>query len=85
MFGKFLQSPDCMKVLSWLLDHSDDKYSAAIIAIECNMVDMSTFMAVLTVLEGGKFVSFDEYSSEDELMIGLDKDSSSVQLYSFTR
>lgn len=84
MFGKFLQTPECMSVLSWLLEHPDDMYSAAIIAIECNMVDMSTFMAVLTTLEGGDFVYFDEFS-EDDLMIGLKKDSSSVQLLTHLR
>ena len=79
MFGKFLQTPDCMKVLAWLLNHPDDKYSAAIIAIECNMVDMSSFMAVLSILEGVQYVEFDEFSSDD-LMIGLKKDSSGIDL-----
>lgn len=79
MFGKFLKTPECMEVLSWLLNHQDDKYSAAIIAIECNMVDMSTFMAVITILEGVGYIEFDEFSS-DELMIGLKKDSSAVEL-----
>lgn len=79
MFGKFLKTPECMKVLSWLLNHPDDKYTAAIIAIECNMVDMSSFMAVLTTLEGVNLVTFDEYSEED-LLIGFNKDSSSGQL-----
>ena len=79
MFGKFLKTPECMSVLSWLLSHPDNKYSAAIIAIECDMVDMSTFMAVLTILEGVDLIEFDEFSKE-ELMIGLKSDSSSTQL-----
>ena len=79
MFGKFLQTPECMRVLAWLLNHPDDTYSAAIIAIECNMVDMSSFMAVLSILEGVKLIKLDEFSA-DELMIALDKDSSSGQL-----
>lgn len=79
MFGKFLKTPECMTVLAWLLNHPDDKYSAAIIAIECDMVDMSTFMAVLTVLEGASLICFDEYE-QDELLIGLNHESSSGQL-----
>lgn len=68
-----------MSVLSWLINHPDDKYSAAIIAIECNMTDMSTYMAVLSILEGTNFVEFDEFS-EDDLMVGLKKGSSSTKL-----
>ena len=79
MFGKFLQTPECMRVLAWLLNHPDDTYSAAIIAIECNMVDMSSFMAVLSILEGAQLIKLDEFSS-DELMIGLDSNSSAGQL-----
>lgn len=79
MFGKFLKTKECMEVLSWLLSHPDDKYSAAIIAIECNMVDMSTFMAVLSILEGVGFIEFDEFT-EEELLVGLKKDSSASEL-----
>lgn len=79
MFGKFLRTPECMEVLSWLLGHQDDTYSAAIIAIECNMVDMSTFMAVLSILEGAQLIKIDEFS-EEELLIGLNKQSSATQL-----
>ena len=79
MFGKFITTPECMKVLEWLINHPNDKYSAAIIAIECNMPDMSTFMATLTTLEGTDFIEFDEFS-EEELLLGLKKDSSIVDL-----
>lgn len=79
MFGKFLRTPECMEILSWLLGHQDDTYSAAIIAIECNMVDMSTFMAVLSILEGVQLIKIDDFS-EEELLIGLNKESSSAQL-----
>lgn len=79
MFGKFLQSPDCMNVLAWMLAHPDDKYSASIIAIECNMVDMSSFMAVLSILEGAEYIEFDDFS-ENELMVGLKKSSSATEL-----
>lgn len=79
MFGKFLRTPECMEVLSWLLGHQNDTYSAAIIAIECNMVDMSTFMAVLSILEGVQLIKIDDFS-EEELLIGLNKESSSAQL-----
>lgn len=79
MFGKFLRTPECMEVLSWFINHDEGMYSAAIIAIECNMKDMSTFMGVLTVLEGTDFIFFDELN-EEELKIGLNKNSSGVQL-----
>ena len=79
MFGKFLQTPECMTVLAWLINHPDDKYSAAIVAIECGIEDMSTFMAVLTILEGTSLIEFDEFSSDD-LMLGLKNGSSSVDL-----
>jgi len=79
MFGKFLKTPECMRVLSWLLSHPDDNYSAAIIAIECDMEDMATFMAVISILEGVGFIKIDDLSS-DELMFGLDKENSSTQL-----
>ena len=79
MFEKFLQTQECMRVVSWFLSHPKDRYSAAIIAIECNMVDMSSFMAVLSILEGVGFIDFDEFS-EEELMIGLKADSSFSKL-----
>ena len=78
MFGKFLKTPECMDVLVWLLNHPDDKYSASIIAIECDMVDISSFMAVLSILEGVNLVEIDDFS--DELLLGLKKDSSSTEL-----
>lgn len=79
MFGKFLKTPECMRVLSWLLSHPDDTYSAAIIAIECDMVDMSSFMAVLSILEGVNLIEIDDLS-EDELVLGLNKNSSITDL-----
>lgn len=79
MFEKFITTPECMNVLAWLLGHPNDKYSADIIAIECNMSDMSTFMAVLTTLEGVNLIEFDDFS-EKKLFLGLKKDSSNTDL-----
>lgn len=78
MFEKFLLTSECMKVLSWLLNHPDDEYSAAIVGVECEMVNMTDFMAVLSILEGVGFATFNEMS--EDLMIKLDKDSSITQL-----
>lgn len=78
MFGKFLRTPECMKILSWLLNHPDDEYSASIVGIECEMSDMNTFMAVLSTLEGAGFISFNSMS--DELLMKLNKDESITQL-----
>lgn len=84
MFEKFLQTPECMRVLTWFLRHPDDFYSASIVAIECDIVDMSSYMAVLSTLEGVKLIETDELSKED-LMLRLNKESSSTQLLTHFR
>lgn len=78
MFEKFLRTPDCMEVLAWLLNHPTGEYSAAIVGIECNMVDMAKFMAVLSILEGVNIIQTNEMS--DEVTIKLKEDESIIQL-----
>ena len=80
MFGKFLKNKECMSVLTWLLNHPDGEYSGAIVAIECEMPNVNTFMAVLTILEAAKFISVNEF--DEELNIKLNKDESITQLLS---
>ena len=78
MFEKFLNTPDCMKILSWMLNHPDGEYSAAIVGIECEMTDMFRYMGIISVLEGTGFVKINELS--EEVMMSLNKDESIVQL-----
>lgn len=78
MFEKFLQTPDCMRVLSWLLNHPDSEYSVAIVGIECDMVDMTRYMAVISILEGIGLITTDDVS--EEITIKLNKDESITQL-----
>lgn len=78
MFEKFLKNQDCIKVLSWLLNHPDGEYTAAIIGIESEIADMTTYMAVLSILEGVGLITINEVV--EELSISLNKEASITQL-----
>lgn len=78
MFGKFITNNDCMRVVAWLLSHPDGEYPAAILGVECGIEDMTSFMAVISVLEGVHIINIDEYS--EVLKISLAQDESIVQL-----
>ena len=83
MFGKFLQSECCMKVLSWLLDHDNRYYDASIVHIECGSFPMGDFMAVLTILQGVDIIYIDDTS--EDLTLKLNLDSSISQLLTHLR
>ena len=80
MFGKFINQPLCMRVLNWFLEHPDDEYSASIIGMECESPDVTTFIAVVSILEGVHLVSINEGS--EELLLSFNKDESIAQLLS---
>ena len=78
MFGKFINQPQCMRVLGWFLDHPNDEYTASIIGLECESPDVTTFIAVVSVLEGVSLINVNEDS--EELLLSFNKDSSISQL-----
>ena len=78
MFEKFITNQDCMKVVAWLLNHSEGSYPAAILGVECEIDNMTDFMAVISVLEGVNIIEIDEFS--EELSIKLNKEESITKL-----
>ena len=78
MFEKFITNPDCMKVVAWLLNHSEGEYAAAILGVECEIADMTTFMAIISILEGVHIIKINDFS--EDLTISLDKEQSITQL-----
>ena len=78
MFEKFIKNPECMKVVAWLLNHPDGDYAAAILGVECEISDMTSFMAIISILEGVHIIKINEFS--EDLSISLDKDQSITQL-----
>lgn len=80
MFGKFLQSKSCMRLLSWVLDHQEGDYPASIVHLECGNPAMGDFMASITILQGVDIIRIDEMS--EDLIISFNPDSSSSQLIS---
>ncbi len=78
MFEKIITNEQCMKVLGWLLQHPIAEYRATIVSIECDIRDLTSFIAVVTILEGCKIVKVNQ--QEEELMIQLDEEENSVKL-----
>ena len=78
MFEKIITNEYCMRVLGWLLQHPISEYRATIVSIECNIQDLTQFIAVITILEGCKIVKVNQ--QEEELMIQLDEEENSVKL-----
>ena len=83
MFGKFIQQPLCMSVLNWFLEHPDGEYSASIIGLECDSPDVTTFIAVVSILEGVGLIKVNEGS--EELLLSFNKDSSISELLCYFR
>lgn len=78
MFEKFLNSSECMEVLSWFISHPDGEYLASVVCMDCGNMLLGKFMSALSVLQGVELLSVNEF--EEELTVSLNKESSTTKL-----
>ena len=50
MFDKFMNDNNCMKILLWLINHSTGDYDAAIIAYDCQIMDITLFIYLMSLV-----------------------------------